>query len=177
MARRSPAGEEPFRPLLERNLISQLSSVSHPAPDFPKERPAPVVSLVQGSFPVESRNPFGKAIEVSKEPSKQTDAHQETVEKLDQEKRMLLTRREGEAVERLVGTLASRLNTQVKLSHVLRAMVALFLNAEHELDRRAGEAGQLIRPPNGDIKGLQQFEKQIGQIIVSAIRDAGPLKP
>ena len=39
----------------------------------------------------------------------------EVVEKLDQEKRMLLTKTESMALERLVNTLASRVNTQLGL--------------------------------------------------------------
>ena len=40
--------------------------------------------------------------------------------------------------------------------------------------RRAGEALPLVRPPNGDIRALQRFEKQIGQLVLLALRDAGP---
>jgi hypothetical protein len=100
----------------------------------------------------------------------------ELVEKFDQEKRMLLTRSESAALDRLVGSLAGRLNTQVKLSHVLRSLVSLLLNAEAEVDKRAGETGGLIRPPNGDGNALQKFEKEIARVLGAAIRDAGPLR-
>ena len=53
---------------------------------------------------------------------------------------MLLTRRESEAVERLVSSMGCRLNTELKLSHVLRAVVSLLLNAEDHLYRRAGDS-------------------------------------
>jgi hypothetical protein len=98
------------------------------------------------------------------------------VEKLDQEKRMLLTRSESAQLDRLVRSVASRLNSQVKASHVLRALVALALNAEAEIDRRAGESGGIFRPPNGDAKALQRFEKDIARILADAIRDAGPVR-
>ena len=97
-------------------------------------------------------------------------------EKFDQEKRMLLTRSESLALDRLVNSLASRLNTQVKLSHVLRSLVALLLNSEPEIDKRAGETTGLIRPPNGDPNALQRFEREIAKILSAAIRDAGPLR-
>lgn len=50
------------------------------------------------------------------------------------------------------------------------------VNAETEIDRRAGETGPLVRPANGDAQGLQRFEREIGRIIASAIRDAKPLR-
>jgi hypothetical protein len=62
------------------------------------------------------------------------------------------------------------------VSHVTRSLVTLLLNAEGELDRRAGESGPLVRPPNGDAKALQRFERAIARIIGSALRDAGPVK-
>lgn len=70
-------------------------------------------------------------------------------EKFDQEKRILLTRSEAAALDRLVSSLASRLNSQVKLSHVLRSLITLLLNAEREVDKRAGETPGLVRPAKG----------------------------
>jgi hypothetical protein len=98
------------------------------------------------------------------------------VAKFDQEKRILFTRTESQAIDRLVTSLAARLNSQVKVSHVIRALAALMLNAESHIDRRAGEKGPLVRPPNGDAQGLQRFESEIGRIFAAALRDAGPLR-
>ena len=98
------------------------------------------------------------------------------VEKFDQEKRMLLTRSESLAFDRLVTSLASQLNTQLKHSHVLRGLITLVLNAEREIDKRAGEAEKLVRPPNGDSKAIQRFEREIGKILADGLRDAGPLR-
>jgi hypothetical protein len=75
-----------------------------------------------------------------------------------------------------VTSLATRLNAQVKVSHVIRALVTLLLHAEGQVDRRAGEGGPLFRPPNGDVKALQRFERDIAGIIGAALRDAGPVK-
>ena len=58
-------------------------------------------------------------------------------EKIDQEKRILFTRRETQAIDRLIVSLAARVNTPVKLSHVFRAMTSLLLHAEGEIDKRA----------------------------------------
>jgi hypothetical protein len=59
---------------------------------------------------------------------------------------------------------------------VCRALTALLLNAEAEFDKRAGEHGPIVRPANGDAQALQRFERHIGNITASAMRDAGPLK-
>jgi hypothetical protein len=87
---------------------------------------------------------------------------------------MLLTKAESLALDRLVNSLARRVNTQVKLSHVLRSLVALILHAEGEIDRRAADRIGLTRPPNGDFKGIQRFELEIARIIADGLRDAGP---
>jgi len=54
-------------------------------------------------------------------------------------RRILFTREETQAIGRLVNILAVRLNSQVKGSHVIRALISLLLNAEGEVDKRAGE--------------------------------------
>jgi hypothetical protein len=109
-------------------------------------------------------------------PPEQRPTGQELVEKFDQEKRILFTRGETQAVDRLVTSLAARLNTQVKVSHVIRALVSLLLHADAEIDKRAGEAGPLVRPPNGDALALQRFELEIAKIIAAGLRDAGPVR-
>jgi hypothetical protein len=95
------------------------------------------------------------------------------VPKFDQEKRVLFTREESRAFERLVQNLALRVNTQVKASHVFRALATMLLRAETYIDQRAGEKGTLSRPPNGDYAALQRFEREIASILAHALRDAG----
>lgn len=173
MAKRAPAGEEPYRPLLDPGVIS--AALTKPvAPPVPQAQA--VVRVVELSR-AESITPEAKGAtsrRVPLEPPPARASARELVEKLDQEKRMLLTRAESAALERMVSALASRLNTTVKLSHVLRALVTLLLNAEAAVDRRAGEAVGLLRPPNGDFKGIQIFEREIALVIAAALRDAGP---
>ena len=89
---------------------------------------------------------------------------------------ILFTKGESQAIDRLVASLADRVGAQVKVSHVMRALVALLLHAEGELDNRAGDAGPLSRPANGDAQALQRFEREIAKIVAAALRDAGPLR-
>lgn len=179
MAKRAPVGETPYRPLLDPSVLNAALS--------PAAQIAPVVEP-QGKI-VEFASPMIEQ-KIAEEPKAPIEAQVARVtlerrppqvdpaisEKLDQERRLLLTRSESQAVDRLVSSLASRLNTQVKASHVLRAMVTLLLNSESAVDRRAGEIGPLTRPPNGDLKGLQKFEADIANIIGAGIRDAGPVR-
>lgn len=167
MARRSPVDEKPFRPL----DVSILNSVVHHVPEV---RSLPESRLkVMGSAPRESENVPGI---VRKEPESVPPVRVPTtpiIQRLDQEKRILFTREESQAIDRLVSNLAGRLNAQVKVSHVVRALTVLLLNAEGTIDQRAGESGPLSRPPNGDFAALQRFEKEIACILASAMRDAG----
>jgi hypothetical protein len=177
MAKRAAPDEKPYRPLLDTDLVSAaLAGVAAPASpqtakvvDLPKseqprrfERPTAIPEWPHvASVPVETPKP---------------QATIPVAEKFDQERRVLLTRSESQALDRLVNSLATRVNAQVKASHILRSLVTLLLNAEPDLHRRTGEAGVLVRPANGDAQALQRFEREIARIVGSAITDAGPIR-
>jgi hypothetical protein len=181
MAKRAAPDEQPYRPLLDTSLVAAAVA---------KAGPSPVAAPAAPVAPADARTPShthsGQRFEVLRpgpqEPSgkgetdRPADALRPLVQKFDQEKRILFTRAETQAIDRLVTSLASRLNAQVKVSHVMRALVTLLLHAEGPLDRRAGEAGPIVRPPNGDPQALQRFEQEIARIIGAALRDAGPLR-
>ncbi|MHC1763393.1 MAG: hypothetical protein AB9869_03660 [Verrucomicrobiia bacterium] len=184
MAKRAPVNEEPYRPLLDPGVISAALTRTtaglppQPRPETPPQASAKVVDLSRPEVPRAAT-----LVRESQEPERPRPqagegrpAPQELVEKFDQEKRILLTRTESAALERLVISLAGRIGAQLKLSHVLRGLIGLLLNAEGEVDKRAGEAPVLVRPPNGDGKALQRFEKEIARILGAAIRDAGPIR-
>lgn len=184
MAKRAAPDEQPYRPLLDVGLVSAALSQVSPASANRRENLSPPATTNLVGLPRteplrrdDSRR--GEAAEATTrgfESNRTTQPMQPLVEKFDQEKRVLFTRSESLSLERLVISLATRLNAQVKVSHLVRSLVALLLNAEGELDKRAGEAGPLTRPPNGDAQALQRFEKNIAAIIGAAIRDAGPIR-
>ncbi len=184
MAKRSAPDEQPYRPLLDAGLMSAV--LGQPAPEE-VELPVAALNEVFSNNVVEMPRPevFKRAEPVRVEPEppsvpndidRRGQATHLLVEKIDQEKRILFSRAESYAIDRLVTTLAMRLNCQVKVSHVMRALVGLLLHSEGAIDKRAGESGPLVRPPNGDAQALQRFEKEISKIIASALRDAGPLR-
>ena len=182
MAKRAAPDEQPYRPLLDTNLLSAVIGEGRgEAPDDTREvslsRSAPQkVIEISRAEPVRRAEPRKSEDLLSDEFDRPQHTLHPVVEKIDQEKRVLFTRPETQAIDRLVNAIALRLNCQVKASHVMRALVTLLLNAEGEIDKRAGEAGTLVRPPNGDAQALQRFEREIAKIIGAAIRDAGPLR-
>ena len=178
MAKRASPDEQPYRPLLDTSLVSAALTSRNPINIVsPSNQPAKIVEISrqEPARKSEERPPIPLLVDrPTQEPSVRSLGY--SVEKLDQEKRILFTESESRAVDRLVHALASQLHAQIKVSHVIRALVSLLLNAEGDIDARAGEAGSLVRPPNGDIQALQQFERNIANILGAALRDAGPIR-
>lgn len=171
MAKRAPVGEEPYRPLLDPSLVAAAISPKKPDSEAIKEpilRREPLVGR-------HNSQPVGDVRRIQNIEGRTFQAPRPLIEKMDCEKRVLLTRSENAAVERLVNALAGRLNTQLKLSHVLRALTVLLLNAEDELERKARDVN-LTRPANGDFNGIQRFEREIAKLMESAIRDSRPIR-
>ncbi len=182
MAKRAPQDEQPYRPLLDPSVVS--AALTKPTASTEAVAPEPVAlqhKIVEfapreADKPMDPPHGSRPLFQPIDEPARPRAVLQTYAEKLDQEKRILFTRQESRALDRLVTALATRLNAQVKVSHVMRALALLILNAEGEVDKRAGETGPLVRPPNGDVRALQRFEREIARIIGAALRDAGPLK-
>ena len=150
MAKRAPSDEKPFRPLSASVLTSVMGHV--PRIENQASEPPRPATVVETPFLPRS------------EPLR-------LVKKLDQEKRILFTREETHAIDRLVNGLAQRLQAQVKASHVFRALTLLLLQAEGEIDRRASATGPMIRPSNGDSAGLQRFEKDLARLLAAGLQD------
>ena len=155
MAKRSPVDEQPFRPLNASTLQSVLRHVPSAPDPQPVSPPNPVLA------PIREREPI---------PPKASH----TCRALDQEKRILFTREETRALDRLVGTLAERLQTPVKASHLFRALTTLVLRVERQIERAAAERGALVRPPNGDLPALQAFERELAALVAEALRRSAP---
>lgn len=164
MARRAPVDEKPFRPL----DVSVLSAVLQHAPEARGDKPPPSPRVVDLPAPAPRS--------VLSTPAAAASAAMPEVPRFDQEKRILFTREETLAIDRLINNLAVRLRTQIKVSHVLRALTTLLLHAEAQVDQRAGESGSMTRPSNGDYAALKEFEQGIARILAHAIRDAGELR-
>ncbi len=93
------------------------------------------------------------------------------------EKRVLVDADEDVQIEAQVQRLAAELGTPLKLSHVLRALLALFRRAEPDVLARARQAGPLTRPANGDPRALAEFEEQVAGVLAAAFRELPPRRP
>jgi hypothetical protein len=96
------------------------------------------------------------------------------IERLSREKRVLLTRSEEVRLERLVIAMAEKLQTSVKLSHLMRATLTLLQHAEAELLRQCELAQAMKRPDNNSPADLLAFEGAIAEVVHRALRAAPP---
>lgn len=96
------------------------------------------------------------------------------IERLSREKRVLLTRSEEVRLERLVIAMAEKLQTSVKLSHLMRAVLTLLQYAENELLRQCELAQAMKRPDNNSPGELLAFEGAIAEILHRALHAAPP---
>jgi len=186
MAKRAAPDEQPYRPLLDADLVSGAmaqppsGSAAANVKEVSVSRSVPKLSLEPSRIDLPRQGEGRGAGRFEAQPATRTMPEREVgnsmVEKFDQEKRILFTRTETQAIDRLVTSLARRRNARVKVSHGVRALIGRLLNAEAEIDKRAGEAPPLVRPANGDAQALQRFERDIARILASGFRDAPPLR-
>lgn len=185
MAKRAAPDEKPYRPLLDADLLSDVieyDEVDGPRTNRTERSSAPATNIVEmpiSDSPQRDRyaeREFSRPIAAVRTAEPSVAHIHDYVVKLDSEKRILFTKQETQSLDRMVASLAMRLECQVKASHVIRSLVALLLHAESHVDQRAGESAPLVRPPNGDAQAIQAFERELATIIAAALRDAGPIR-
>lgn len=186
MAKRAAPDEQPFRPLLDTSLVSEMlgdNSADIPPPSVPQRGGATASKIVEmpiADIPQRERSFSERQANLPAKPtvrvSETTLSYIQDSALKEIEKRILFSRLEVQLLDRMVASLALRLQCQVKFSHVVRSLIALLMHAEAHVDQRAGESAPLIRPANGDPQGIQDFENEIAKIIASALRDAGPIR-
>lgn len=178
MAKRAPADEKPYNPV-EEALVrtvwlgekSEDNTIGQEGRTLPQHDEIPPQATV-----VAETDNGTKIVTLSRSNSSvQVPTHAFARGKQAREKRVLLTHTEERQIELLVHRLAIELSTPVKLSHVLRACVALLQHAEHEIVERAHRAAPLTRPPNGSYEALVEFEQRLAQLLLEALRKAPPL--
>src|ERR1700683_2958393 len=106
MAKRSAPDEQPYRPLLDAGLMSAVLGPVSPDP-VPIATVAEVGKVVEMSRPeplrrAEPTRPDLEVLSGANEMDRRAQAAQVLVEKFDQEKRILFTRGETQAIDRLV---------------------------------------------------------------------------
>src|SRR5262245_18078888 len=145
MGKRAPADEKPFNPV-EAALVRSVLAPEPPQHEPSTESVDPMtVDKGEGTYPQSNGAPRPKLLR-----GLQMRMLEARPDKLNREKRVLLTQAEEHEVERLVSRVAVEVSTPVKLSHLLRACVALLRHAEDQVVDKARQAGILARPSNGD---------------------------
>jgi len=180
MAKRTE--EKPFRPL-DASLVQEVmhgntAAAQQPTPTRTIElrqpvQPPPVVRQEPPQVAPPQQPPRSFA---PRPTPRARGAQSPLTERMDREKRVLLTPAEERAFERAVSGIAAELGTSLKASHVLRSCIRLVVNAETELIERARENGRIIRPPNGDLAAIEAFERVIATVLQAGIRSSRPIR-
>ena len=178
MAKRAPVNEKPYNPVEEALvravwLGENAADTSGAAGEETRRQeegaslPVPAIEETTGAPNIVALPRSDKA--------HQAQTHAFARGKQAREKRVLLTHTEERQIELLIHRLALELETPVKLSHVLRACVALLQHAEHEIVALARREAPLTRPPNGSHTALVEFEHRLAQLLLEALRTAPSL--
>lgn len=173
MAKRAPIEEKAFSPLNAAVLNSVLRHQPQAPATHATHREPPPAQPRPGQSPI-VQQPMHVRSETRLWPSENEPVR--TSKKLDAEKRILLSREEQLALDRMVTALAVQLQAQIKSSHIFRALVLLLLHAEGAIQQRAADHGPMLRPANGDMAGIERFERQLAQILAAGLRDGAPLR-
>jgi len=168
MAKRAPTEEKPYSPV----RASLVDAVSQGSGSVSALRPEEASVLgADRVVRMPSRLVPGRVEEPAPPPARERPR-----ERLEREKRVLLTRTEEAAIAELVQRLSANGATGLKLSHLLRACILMLRHAEKELIDRLHQAGHLVRPPNDNALALAEFERRLAQEFAAAIRAAPPLR-
>ena len=172
MVKFAKAEEKPFNPI-EQKTINSLAAPSQPTgpPALseteatpPEPEPEP-----QKSTPARAKRPPAK-----RSPLKSLTKQPERGERLTRVIKCLLTPSEERELRSLVSRLASEAGTSLTLSHLVRPYFDLLLHCEDQLTQELGRAG--ISRPLNDKTALAFFERQLAEVIHSAMRKAPPLR-
>lgn len=167
MAKRAPTEEKPYSPV----RAGLVDAVSQGSGSVAALRPGEASVLADRVVPMPRRQMPDRVEEPAPPPVRERPR-----ERLEREKRVLLTRTEEAAIAELVQRLSANGTTGLKLSHLLRACILMLRHAEKELIDRLHQAGHLVRPPNDNALALAEFERRLAQEFAAAIRAAPPLR-
>jgi len=176
MAKRAPTTETPYSPL-DADLARSVMEGVPPGEEAQAADPTAIAKASEKpKKPKLPRSETDKLVELPIARNPAAVATPKIQKRLIREKSVLLSGDEERQIERLVDRIGEDLGTSLKLSHLLRACMALLCHAESELHSTAATFGPLIRPANGDAVALAQFEFNLAKLLSKALRDAPPLR-
>lgn len=164
MAKRMPKDSKTYRPVSEA-LVQSVLRGGH----GPTDETAQVATMGEEDAPEPTRRPDVVNL------GERRSARAAVRDKLEREKRVLLTIDEELAIEEVVHGMAGALGTTLKLSHVIRGCLSLIRHSEEDLVKRCQQAAPMNRPPNGNPLALAEWEDRIARILFAGFRSAPPL--
>jgi hypothetical protein len=188
MAKRTPPGQEEYRPLNQQRVQSVLghkAPVHEPNPDSetvealppaPPERDEPA----PGSAEQPENTPQLTVVSGGRKKTTRTSEPQKEPvranrKELSREKRMLLSESEEQLFEELVSGISKHLRVKVKSSNVLRACLSLLLHVQGELLKQCARMQPPQRPRYDEPTSIAVFEEELARIFDSAIRNTKSL--
>src|SRR4051812_30032924 len=168
--------EKPFDPISNK-LLSAIATPPQPEEE-PPPSPAPPEPVAAAADP--QPEPAKKAPErsrrsPSKRPTLKVLAKQSgKPERLDRTVKCLFTPSEDQELRAMVARLATEAGTKLTLSHLMRPYFDLLLHCEDQLAEELRRA-DVSRPVN-DKTALAMFERQLAEVIHSALRKAPLLR-
>lgn len=181
MARRLSA-EEPYTPLDTALLVSVLR---------PKSEPSPAASSIKEDATTpqtrrrQTRPRMGpeKSMFGSRDPQTSPSSpleHQRqqptaTFERMNATLRLKVPVSDKREFEAFTARLETALDTTLKPSNLLRAMLTVLQNAEPLMCEAARREAPLKRPPNDDAYAYAEFEHRLVRLMDAAIRQSSPL--
>jgi hypothetical protein len=176
MAKRAPSNEIAYSPL----DITLAQSVVKGAEKTLETKTSMAASaaeyLVDQAIPGSPGASNGKFAERQNHRHQMTSQNAVSTRNLNREKRVLVTPEEERQIERLVDRIGEQLGTSLKLSHLLRACMALLCHAEEEIICHTSTLNPLPRPSNGDAVALAQFDEALARLLSKSLRDAPAIR-
>ena len=167
--------EKPFDPISNK----LLSAIANP-PQQQEEEPSPAPPEPAADAPEPRREPARGTPERGKRtPSKRPTLKVLTkqggkAERLDRTVKCLFTPSEDQELRAMVARLATEAGTKLTLSHLMRPYFDLLIHCEDQLSEELRRA-DVSRPVN-DKTALAFFERQLAEVIHSALRKAPLLR-
>jgi hypothetical protein len=153
MARKHEPGHQPYSPVDEK-LIRSLPSVFSSGSSLEQEK-------IQEKIPND--------ITMKNEPIKEKTIVP-VQEPLNKQLKFQVSGAEMREIRRIVGQLGSELEASLNWSHVARALLVIFKQAEDEIIKHARRSEPLVRPQNSDALALAEFENEIAKILLKGFK-------
>jgi hypothetical protein len=110
------------------------------------------------------------------QPTPPRPASNTSVERMDAMLRLKVAMRDKREFEAFTARLGVTLNTTLRPSNLIRAMLSVMQNAETELAELARREPPLRRPPNDDLVGYADFESRVVRLLDAAVRRSAPVR-